>query len=133
MSAKKGKLFLLKIYNGSYLTLGGLRSTTMTINKESIDVTSIDSGEWRELLDQAGIRSMDISGSGVWEAGSNTDLVRANCMTGTLTNFQIIDEDGNTYTGSFHINSFERTGEYNGTDAWSVSLASAGEITYAAA
>lgn len=133
MAEKAGKDFYLKVDTGggSYSTCGGLRSSSMTINNTEIDVTNHGSNQYRTLLDGAGIRSMDISGSGIHTGDAATlDLIDDNCMAGTLTNFQIVDNDsGRTYQASFKITSFERAGEYNGAQEYSLSLMSSGSIT----
>ena len=58
MSAEKGSAFLLKIGNGAsppvYGTVAGLRTTQLSINGEAVNITSKDSGGWRELLTGAG-------------------------------------------------------------------------------
>lgn len=133
MAGKAGKHLLLKVDTagspGTYTTIGGLRSKSMTINNEAIDATEHGSNEWRELLDGAGIRSMSLSGSGIFTTNANLSQMRADAIAGTLRNFQLVDDDnGDTFTGKFKITSMERGGEYNGEQTWSVSLESSGEI-----
>ncbi len=61
MPAQAGKDLLLKIDmdgQGSFQTVAGLRSTRLSFNAETVDVTSLGSqGGWRELLAGAGLRS----------------------------------------------------------------------------
>ena len=45
--------------------IGGIRTESMTINNETVDVTDKDGNGWRELLEGAGITSMSLKGSGV--------------------------------------------------------------------
>ena len=60
MGAEKGSAFLLKIGNGlappAYLTVAGMRTTQLSVNGEPVNVTTKDSGGWRELLSGAGVR-----------------------------------------------------------------------------
>ena len=46
MAAQKGSAMLMKVGNGgspeTFTTIGGLRSTSLTINNESVDVTNKD-------------------------------------------------------------------------------------------
>ena len=69
MAAQKGSAMLLKIGNGgspeTFTTVGGLRSTSITQNDEAVDVTTKDSSAKRQLLAQAGVQSLTVSGSGV--------------------------------------------------------------------
>lgn len=133
MAAKGGKDFLLRAESapnsGTYLDLGGLRSTTLAGAAESIDVTNHGSNEWREILDGAGIRQYDISGSGVYTNAAILTTVEDAFLANQQMRFQIVDLDaGRTYTGKFKIPSFERTGDYNNEQAYSISLESSGEV-----
>ncbi len=115
----------------AYTTLGGLRSTKLTINAEAIEKTNIGSAQWKELLSGAGIKSMGIAGSGVFTNGATETQAQADCLAQTLRNFKIIDNDtGNYFLGAFKITSLEHAGEYNGTRNWSMSLESSGAVAF---
>ena len=66
MAIEKGSAFLLKVGNGgsppTYQTVAGLRTTQLSVNGDPVNVTSKDSGGWRELLSGAGVRSVSASG-----------------------------------------------------------------------
>ncbi len=131
---KGGKDFLLKVEDsgnpGTFDIIGGLRSKSLTINNEAIDVTNHGSNQFRELLDGCGIRSMSISGSGIFNTSTTLSQIRTDVINGTLRNFQIVDDvGGDVFEGLYKITSFERAGEYNGEQTWSVSLESSGEVT----
>ncbi len=59
MAVEKGSAFLLKIGNGGapvvYSTIAGLRPTQISVNGEAVNITSKDSGGWRQLLPGAGV------------------------------------------------------------------------------
>lgn len=136
MSEKGGKDFLLKVGQSdgppeTFVTLGGLRSTSFTRNNEAIDVTNHGSNQDRTLLDGAGIKSMSISGSGIHNGHVTTlDVVDDAVDSGTLLNFQVVDDDsGRTYQAAFKVVSFERAGDYNNEQSYSISLESSGAIT----
>lgn len=130
---KAGKDFLLKIDTGgaTYVTMGGLQAKSFTLNNEEIDVTNHDSSQWKTLLDGAGIRSMTVAGNGIHNGSASTlNKAEDNCMSGTLTNFQVVDANsGRTYTAAFKIVSWERGGEHNGAQTYAISLASSGAVT----
>ena len=71
MVAQNGKDLLIKIDmtgDGQFETLAGLRATRISLNAETVDVTSLDSsGGWRELLGGAGVKTAAISGAGVFK------------------------------------------------------------------
>lgn len=137
MAAQKGRSLLLKIDTASsggptYTTVGGIRSRTVTINRETVDVTNSDStGMWRELLADGGVRSLSVSGSGVFTDDTAVNAVVTNIVSGTAGKlWQIIVPGLGTFAGTFEVASFEHGGEYNGEVTFSLSLESSGEITY---
>jgi predicted secreted protein len=126
MAEKGGKDLLLK-YGGT--TLGGLRATEYTITNEEIEVTNHGSNQYKEVLDGAGIRSMTVSGSGIHDGDAATlDAVEDLCIAGTLGTFTVVDPD-RTYSASFKVTEFGRSGEYNGAQEYSISLQSSGTVT----
>ena len=60
----------MKIGDGAspeaFTTIGGMRSTSLTLNDEMVDVTTKDSARARTLLAQGEVNSMTVSGSGVF-------------------------------------------------------------------
>jgi len=59
MAAQTGKAVLIKVaVSGTQTTIGGLRSSSITLNDEMVDVTNKDStGNSRVLLPQGGVTS----------------------------------------------------------------------------
>ena len=146
MAAQKGLDVLMKIdISGTKTTIGGLRSTSITLNDESVDVTNKDSLGTRTLLAGAGVNSLSVSGSGVFTDSAAEVAVRtafaaqqntsdgSSAQTAAFESFQFIIPNLGTYTGAFQITSLEYAGEYNGEATYSMSFESAGYITFAAA
>lgn len=133
MAAQKGSALLLKINTSgsSYATIGGLRSTSLTLNDESVDITNKDSSGNRTLLADAGVFSMSVSGSGVFMDDAQDTTLKDAVSAATFKNFQILVPDFGTFTGAFQVTSLEYAGEYNGEATYSVSLESSGSITFA--
>lgn len=134
MSGKGGKDWLLKredtAGSGTFTTIGGLRETNMTFNAEAIDSTDQGSSQNRTLLSGAGIKSMSVSGSGIFTNSATLSLMEDDFISQVLVNFRLVDADsGRSYTGAFKITSFERGGAYNAEQTYSVSLESSGAIT----
>ena len=130
-----GKDFLVQLETAPsvYTTIAGMRSTGMTINKETVDVTDKGDTPWRQLLDGCGIKSMELSGSGIFTDAAVMKTIMTEMLTGDASiNAKLISGAGDTFVGKFHIPSFERNGEYNGAEQFSISLASAGAVTYTA-
>ena len=139
MPAGKGSSFLLKDNStGTPATIGGLRSTSMTINGEAVDITTKDSNAFissgndkaRDLLQGGGVRSMTISASGVFTDSSTENILRGFAFDGAIQNYDLIFSDGSKISGAFLVTSYERAGEFNGEETYSVTLESSNTITY---
>ena len=139
MAAGKGSSFLLKDNStGTPATVGGLRSTSMTINGEAVDITTKDSNAFissgndkaRDLLQGGGVRSMTLSASGVFTDSSTENNVRGFTFDGAIQNYDLIFSDGSKISGAFLITSYERAGEFNGEETYSLTLESSNTITY---
>jgi TP901-1 family phage major tail protein len=133
MAAQKGAALLLKINTtgSTYVTVAGLRSTSITLNDEAVDITNKDSSGNRTLLADGGVFSMSVSGSGVFTDEASEETMRAAMNATAFKNFQVLIPNFGTYTGAFMVASLEYAGEYNGEVTYSVSLESSGAITYA--
>ena len=94
MTAQKGKDLLLKLDStgtGSFVTVAGLRSRSLSFNAQTIDVTNADSaGAWRELLGEAGIKSAALSGSGIFKDAATDATTRDFFFAGTIRDWQVI-------------------------------------------
>lgn len=133
MAAQKGRSILLKIGDGSspatFTSIGGLRSKTITVNNESVDITTSDEAPWRQLLGDTGLRTVSFSGSGVFEDGAAINTIEDLALAGTLQEFQMQFGNGDIMQGVFQVTSFEYGGEHTAEQTYSVSFESAGIIT----
>ena len=133
MAAQNGKDLLVKIDmtgGGVYETAAGLRATRMTFNAETIDVTTIESGGWRELLAGAGVKSAAVSGSGVFKDETTDERVRQIFFDGETPNFQLVIPDFGVVEGAFLITSIEYAGNHDGEATFDLALASAGTLVF---
>jgi TP901-1 family phage major tail protein len=133
MTAQKGSAFLLKISDGAvptpaYQTVAGLRTTQMSINGDTVVITSKDSGGWRELLSGAGTRSVSVSAAGIFLGSAAEAQVRANAMAGTLDDYELSFEDGEKLRGSFLIQRLDYAGDFNGERNYTMQLESSGAV-----
>jgi TP901-1 family phage major tail protein len=136
MAAQNGKDLLVKIDmtgNGLFETAAGLRATRISLNAETVDVTSLEStGGWRQLLGGAGVKTASISGSGVFKDEDTDERARQIFFDGETPDFQVIVPGFGTLEGAFQITSIEYAGSHNGEATYELSLASAGELTFVA-
>jgi TP901-1 family phage major tail protein len=127
MAAQKGSLVLIK---RSGTTIAAQRISSLSINNEMVDITNKDSSGMRELLDGGGIQSMSMSCSGVFSDDATQESVRADAVANSLNTYSFVTEDGGIFSGSWLITSYERAGEHNGEETWSMTFESSGAITY---
>ena len=132
MTAQKGSAFLLKIGDGTqppdYRTVAGLRTTQLSINGDTVVVTSKDSGGWRDLLSGAGTRSVSVSAAGVFLASPAEAAIRAHALAGTLEDYELSFEDGEKLRGRFLIQRLDYAGDFNGERNYTVQLESSGPV-----
>jgi TP901-1 family phage major tail protein len=135
MAVQKGSAVLMKVGNGAspevFTTIGGLRDTSITINQETVDVTTKDSSRVRTLLEQGGVKSFTVSGTGVFDDSASHQTVLSDFDGSSFTNYQFLMPDYNTFTGAFQVTSIEYSGTYNDSAQYSLTFESAGAITIA--
>lgn len=132
MSAEKGSAFLLKIGDGGappiYATIAGMRTTQMSVNGDAVNVTSKDSGGWRELLSGAGVRSVSVAASGIFTGSAAEARIRAHALAGTIDDYELSFESGERMRGRFLLTRLDYAGDYGGERTYAVSLESSGAV-----
>ena len=130
---EKGSAFLLKIGDGAqvpaFATVAGLRTTQLSINGEAVVVTSKDSGGWRQLLGGAGVRSVSVSGAGVFTGSAAETRIKAHALAGTIDDYRLSFEGGDSLTGKFLVTRLDYAGDFNGERSYTLSLKSSGAVT----
>ena len=133
--AEKGSAFLLKIGNGAvpvgWSTVAGLRTTQLSVNGEAVVVTNKDSGGWRELLSGAGVRSVSVSGAGVFTGSAAEARLKGNALSGVIDDYRLSFESGETMTGRFLVTRLDYAGDFNGERSYTLSLESSGAVVAA--
>ena len=136
MAVQNGKDLLIKvdlIGDNQFVTVAGLRATKIAFNAETVDVTSLGSaGGWRELLAGAGVKSAQISGSGVFRDANSDERARQIFFDAEMPNFQVVIPGFGIVQGPFQITAIEYSGNYNGEATYEMSFASAGLLTFTA-
>ena len=125
----------IRIYEGDVATgtlVAGARADSITINNEAIDVTDKESDGWRTLLNDASVRTVDMSVEGLLDGDSL--LSAALGVTTALVGLYTIDIDGiGTCAGQFHFSSFEIGAPHDDAATFTASIQSAGVIAFTAA
>lgn len=136
MAAQSGKDMLVKLDqtgSGSFLTVAGLRTRSLSFNAASVDITDAESaGQWRELLAGGGIKRASVSGSGIFKDQASDAKVRELFFGGTIRNWQLILPDFGVVEGPFQITALEFSGDHAGEVTFDIALESAGEMEFTA-
>jgi TP901-1 family phage major tail protein len=133
MAVENGSAFLLKLSNGAvppvYVTVAGLRTTQMSVNGEAVNVTTKDSGGWRELLSGAGVRSVSVSAAGIFTGSAAETQLRGAALSGAILQYELSFESGERMRGKFLVTRLDYAGDYNGERSYAINLESSGAVT----
>ncbi|HWA21064.1 MAG TPA: phage major tail protein, TP901-1 family [Caulobacterales bacterium] len=137
MAGQKGRDILLKIGDGAapevFTTIAGIRAKTIALNAKMVDGTNADSpAAWRELVAGAGVKSCAVTGAGVFKDAASDGLMRAAFFSQVARNWMLVIPDFGTIQGAFLIEGLDYSGDHDGEAAFSVSLASAGALSFTA-
>jgi len=123
---------LLKIGSGGvtpvFSTIAGLKTTQLSVNGDLVAITNKDSGGWRELLSGAGVRSVSVSGSGIFTGSSAETQLRGLALAGNLADYELSFESGERMKGRFLVSRLEYAGDFNGERNYTLALESSGVV-----
>ena len=116
-------------------TLANVQSKSFSINAEPVEVTTDDDNGWRTLLDDPGVRSIEVSVSGIADDEAVlADIMAANDLTLALSaTLPTSLSNAGTVAGTFFVTNFEMNGGGpDGAVEFSATFQSSGEVTYTA-
>jgi TP901-1 family phage major tail protein len=135
MAGQKGREVLLKISDGAggFTTVAGIRAKTISLNARTVDGTNADSADaWRELIAGAGVKSAAVRGAGVFKDAASDELIRAAFFAQSAQTWRLIVPNFGVLEGAFVIEALEYAGDHDGEASFSIALASAGALSFAA-
>lgn len=127
-------------FNGRELTLDwnattlvDVRSKTVSMTNDMVDVTTDDDSGWRTLLADPGLKSLEITASGV----TSDEVLIAEYFSATpgqplVTNLPSSLATPGDLDGRFYLSGLELSGESDGAYEFSATFMSSGAITYTA-
>lgn len=134
MAAQKGVDVVVNVDTtglGVFAAVGGSRNAEISIDNTPVDATSASStGQWRELLDASGTRSVTISMDGVFQDDAQDTRLEELFSDRTHSDFQFVMPDFGTWEGSFAITNYRAGGAHDGEATFSATFESAGAITF---
>lgn len=132
MAVESGAAFLLRLHEGgqgeNYQTIAGLRTTQMSFNTDPVVVTNKGSGGWRELLPSGGVRSVSISGAGVFTGSLAEQRLKQIAMAGSVDRFEVSFESGDRLRGNFQVTRLDYAGDFNGERSYTLAIESSGPV-----
>lgn len=133
MSIQAGQDVLIKLEDGvtpgNFISVAGIRAKSISLNAGLIDATHTGSaGGWRELLSGAGVKSVRVTGSGVFRDEASDARMREVFMSREAVNWQLIVPDFASFSGPFLISQLIYGGDFDGEAVFSLTLESAGEV-----
>lgn len=109
--------------------LQGVISKSITRNNTRLDTTDDNSSGFAEALATSGVKSTELSFSGLLK---NLELVKAYAGNSQLYATTITYPDGSTEVGDFFLDSISNSGESNDLVTFDASCSSSGEIVFTA-
>lgn len=136
MTAQKGRdvTLALNTTGSTYVIIGGARSVTVTVANTSVDITNSDDSGIRKLLENAGVNSVSIKLQGIYIDDTYEGTVRTDAMTNAHRSYQVTipgSVSNGKLTGSFEITQLELGSNYNEAVTKTMTLESAGAVTFA--
>lgn len=136
MAAQSGKLLVIKSGDGGdpevFTTVAGLKTTQMVLNNRIVATNTAGMTPWRSLMANAGIRSLAIQGIGRFDDSEVEARLFSQALTSTVNHYQLCFGNGDMLEGLFLIQNYERMGDFDAEESYSIRLESAGEITFTA-
>src|SRR5690625_915978 len=132
--AYSGRLLRLAIGDGgapeAFTLVAGLRTTSVSLNHAAVDVTTVASEGFRELLPQGGLRSLTVTGDGVVASGASDRALYLQAVEGTAARYRLDFGNGDRFEGAFLVTRFQRSGAHTDAEVFALTLESAGPIEF---
>ena len=136
ITSASGRSFQLQVADvdispSSYVAIGGLRSTSMTLNDNPVDISSVTGNGFREYDADGGLQDAAFSISGIMD--SNTAGAQALYQAArqrVLIDCRVVSGHGDTLYFTAVVETFERSGTHEDVELFSASLKSHGRLQY---
>lgn len=136
MAAQKGNTLKILVGDAAspevFTLLAGIRSKTIRVGGEPIDVTTDDDiaagVSWRTFI--TGIVDFEVTGSGVAKTVADLQSLIADSIAGTVKNYQITLTNYGTFEGPMILTSTELTGEHTDAVTFSTTIKANAAITW---
>jgi len=118
----------LKVYKDSVL-IAGVRTKTLTVGNEGIDITSDDDAGFQTFMEISGKQAINISVECVFK--NDTIMQQIIADSDVIDTFKIEWADSGAFLESeFRMSNFSTVGETSGVVTYSFDLSSSGSYSY---
>jgi len=115
---------------GSGVPVTGMRTKTITVNNEAIDITSDDDAGWQTFLDSdPAQRGIDMSVEGITKDSALINLAVSG-GSALISEYELDIPGIGTFVGDFHIGTLELGATYNEAVTFSCQIRSSGEPSW---
>lgn len=132
-TAYKGRSATMQISaNGgsTFTTIGGVRTTSLKINNNPVDITNVSSGGFREVLADGGTQQFDIDVDGILVDDTAWEALEAVVDDRTLVWFKLSFGNAGVVTSKFAASAFSIGAPHDGAQTFTCSLMSSGTVTF---
>lgn len=138
VAAQPGREFRLMVADPansppSFVEIAGLRNTQLSINNNPVDITNVASNGFREWLPDGGVKELQITCDGIYELGepgSGSYILQEAHNDRSLLWGRVVSGHGDSYEGAFVVQTFQRSGQFDGAETFNGTIMSSGEMTY---
>lgn len=115
-------------------TLVGVRTRTVSASNELVDVTTDDDNGWRTLLNDPGVKSIEVTiGFVVSDETMLAEFFAAQASQGTLrANLPSSLTTPGNFSGTFGLSALEYSADHDGAVEATATFMSSGAVTYSA-
>lgn len=138
VAAQPGREFVLMLADPSnsppvFQAIAGLRNTQMSLNNNPVDVTNVASQGYREWLPDGGVQEMQITADGIFELGTSGEgsaLMWEAAHERIILWGRVQSGHGDYFEGAFVVQTYQRTGAFDGAETFNTTIMSSGPTTY---
>lgn len=114
----------------AFSVIGAIQSNSIEIAASEIDITTQSSNENREILNDRGIKNLNINVTGLATDSSLHKALELNVFSNKLRWFRLVkvDDSSRTYLSRFKISNLSQEGAHDGAVSLSFSLMSSGAV-----
>jgi len=114
--------------DGIFVDIGGIISNSFTLSNSTIDISSKNLTQWRNLMDGEGLQTLEINVECIFSTNVVFRQITTIANQNLIRPFQI-DRDGEILSGNFYVQNYAETSPDNDKLTATFTLVSDGAVT----